>query len=83
MTIPENIFILPGIIIAVLIIGVVISIRLRRVKKRVHQMGQAYFDKERQLKARFKSGLMTYEDYRREHEALVSEMRRHSRKFTD
>jgi hypothetical protein len=77
--IPVILFILIGIILFLLYL----NYRLKKVQRDLHTLGKSYYEKEKGLQDRFKSGLMTEREYRREHERLLSEMREDSRRMTD
>jgi len=65
------------------ILGMWVNFRLKRVEKQMGNLGQSYYKKEEVLLNDFKSGRIRRSEYRREHERLVREMREDSRKITD
>ena len=65
------------------ILGIWVNFRLKRVEKEMGQLGRSYYKKEEVLLNDFKSGRIRRSEYRREHERLVREMREDSRKITD
>ena len=73
------IFICAGLVI----LGLWVNMRLKRVEKEMGKLGRSYYKKEEELLNDFKSGRIRRSEYRREHERLVREMREDSRKFTD
>ena len=69
--------------IGLVIFGLWVNFRLKRVEKQMGKLGRSYYKKEEDLLNDFKSGRIRRSEYRREHERLIREMREDSRKFTD
>ena len=71
------------IIIGFVLLLVYINYRLKRIQRDLHVLGKSYYEKEKELQDRYKAGLMTEKEYRREHERFLREMRDDSRRITD
>jgi uncharacterized membrane protein len=75
--------VLLGIAIVVLIISVFVNWKINRVQNQLRELGKDYYEREKLIVDKYKSGKLTEYEYRREHNRLVSEMKEESRKFTD
>ncbi|HEX9745413.1 MAG TPA: hypothetical protein VGB30_08290 [bacterium] len=67
----------------VLIISVFVNWKINRVQNQLRELGKDYYEREKLIVDKYKSGKLTEYEYRREHNRLVSEMKEESRKFTD
>jgi len=71
------------IVIVLIVIYIWINYRIKRVQRGLHDLGKSYYEKERELEVKYKSGLLTEKEYRLQHEDLLRNMRYDSRKMTD
>ncbi len=71
------------IVIGIALLLVYINFRLNRIQRDLHGLGKSYYEKEKAIHDRFKAGLLTEKEYRREHERFLREMRDDSRRITD
>ncbi len=83
MTLDGSLQVILAVIAGIVLIGFWVNYRLKRVQRDLRNLGEGYYEQERVIMDRFKSGSMTRDEYEREHERLVSEMREESRKLTD
>ncbi|MFH1675431.1 MAG: hypothetical protein ABIC40_00295 [bacterium] len=71
------------IIIILVLIYIWINYRMKKIQRDLHVLGQSFYEKERELHIRYKSGLLTEKEYRLKHQDLLRDMRNNSRKMTD
>jgi len=72
-----------AILLGLVVLGAWVNFRLKRVQRDLHELGHAYYEKERIIYNDYKSGRFTEKEYRRKHEDLLGQMREESRKMTD
>ncbi|HDS30669.1 MAG TPA: hypothetical protein ENN67_06465 [Firmicutes bacterium] len=72
-----------AIVVAIVVILLYVNYKIKAIQKNLHSLGKSYYEKEKIIIDRYKSGLMTDKEYRHEHERLLREMREDSRRITD
>ena len=72
-----------AIFVGLALIYIWVNYRMKRVQRDLHDLGRAYYEKEKIILDDLKAGRLTGSEYRREYKRLVDEMRRESRRMTD
>jgi hypothetical protein len=77
--IPIIVLVVLGLVIA----GVWISLHLKRLERRLRNLGKDYYNKDQEILDKLKAGLISDAEYRKGHQRLLREMRDISNRMAD
>ena len=77
--IPIIVLVVLGLVIA----GVLINLHLKRLERRLHNLGKEYYVKDQEILDKLKAGLISDAEYRKQHQRLLREMRDISNRMAD